>query len=182
MTRQATERVPVGIVHLAPDNSGAPAAVAVCRRIRIDRTLAHVALVSVATFARRHAGLPGPRRIEERALKLKRLDNLPSRKLIKRRADKLLEQKAKHDETEIAVNNSLAGFLFKRFVGDRRERAFRCSRQEVKWPPGAQSRSVRQQIANRDLMFVRAIKLGQVLRDRAVECQFGGLNSAGAEQ
>ena len=37
-------------------------------------------------------------------------------------------------------------------------------------------------MANRDVMFVRAIELRQVLRGRTVECQLARLNPASAEQ
>ena len=125
-------------MHFAPDNSGAPAAKALCRRFHIDRALAHVALVSVAALARSHSRPLCPRRIEESALKSERPDNLALCKIVQSRAGKLFEQAAKGDETEIAVNNSLARLVFKRFVGDRRERAFAFTREEIKRAPGAQ--------------------------------------------
>ena len=94
-----------------------------------------------------------------------------------------LEQKTQGDESEIAVDDSRAGRVLESLVSN-------CSNcgialtfgQQVERTPRGQSRSVRQQLAHRDRVFVRAIEFRQIVRDRAVQGQFAQLNAAGAEQ
>jgi len=54
---------------------------------------------------------------------LKRLEDFTCGKIAESCAGKLLDQKTKHDETEIAIQNSFTNLVFKRFVCDHRERA-----------------------------------------------------------
>ena len=57
------------------------------------------------------------------------------RQLIEPASHQALEQKAEHDETEIAVNDLFTGPGVQRFIGNRRERAFLFDRQQIQRSP-----------------------------------------------
>ena len=138
MTRRAAEKVGVAVVNVAPDNFFSPAAIA---RDRFHRKapFAQITLVSIAPLARSHTSSRGGRRIEKCVLQVERLHDSIKRQLIEPASHQAFEQKAEHDETEIAVNDFFTGPSAERFIGNRRERAFLLDRQQIQRSPRRQT-------------------------------------------
>src|ERR1051326_913947 len=94
-----------------------------------------------------------------------------------------LEQHSEGDESEIAVDDARTGFVFEIHVRDRARRAFTLVfGEQVQRTPCGQTGSVRQQLADRDDLFVSAIEFRQVVRNGTVERQLAELDATRAEQ
>src|SRR5712692_2080791 len=167
-------------MNFAPDDFLSPAVVR--SRDDCEVAFAQLTLIKVAVLARGDAGLQFASGIEEGAAELKRIDDLALRQMIERHASQPLQQKTKHDETEVAVNDSLSSLVFQRLVRDGRERALLLMSRKVKRTPGRQSGSVRQQLAHGDVMFVSSIEFLKVLRHGAVERQLSRFDQTRAKQ
>src|SRR6185503_22492 len=120
MPGSAAQEICVAVVHLAPDQCVAPVLV-LPRRV----SFTHVALVSISRFACGNAGLQRSFGIEECVLQVERIDNFRDRKLCESlMVQKLFDQKAESDETEIAVDQPRSWFVFEIEIRNRRERSF----------------------------------------------------------
>src|SRR5688500_20234575 len=93
------------------------------------------------------------------------------------------QKNSEGDKSQIAVDHSRTWFVLEIEVSNRAGRAFMLVfREQKKRSPRRQSRSVRQQLADRDHRLVSAIELGQVEREGSIEHQLGHVDAASVQR
>src|SRR2546425_9461375 len=114
-------------------------------------SFAHVSLVGISGFAGGHSCLSCGGRIEERALQIQWFKNLLLGQLGQRFSGQAFQQKSKHNEVQIAVNDLRVRLMFQRFTGNGAERRlWLAARRDVERSPGGKSRRMDEKLADGD--------------------------------
>src|SRR6266536_496587 len=131
MAGRASQKVCVAVMYFTPDHPGAPAGICLYCVI----TFTHFTFVSVPILASSSTGSRRRFRIEERGSQGQRFEDFRVRQLRQLLSGKTFQEGSEQNKTEVAVNDSLAGLVFKGLVGNRGDRSiFFAIGQNVQWP------------------------------------------------